>query len=80
MIESGCNDDHLAILNHVESFVNSNHAFCLLGNHEFNAIGWATQKEDGNWARPHTENNKKQDNTCWDKEVIARIKQEKTNT
>jgi diadenosine tetraphosphatase ApaH/serine/threonine PP2A family protein phosphatase len=50
--------DHLALLNQVKSLVNSNDAFCLLGNHEFNAIGWATQKEDGNWARPHTENNK----------------------
>ena len=57
-----CNGEHLALLNHVESLVKSNHAFCLLGNHEFNAIGWATQKEGGNWARPHTENNKKQHN------------------
>ncbi|NQZ52063.1 MAG: hypothetical protein HRT95_18385, partial [Moritella sp.] len=53
-----CDGDHLALLNQVESLVKSNHAFCLLGNHEFNAIGWATQKVDGNWARPHTENNK----------------------
>jgi hypothetical protein len=53
-------NDHLALLNQVESLVDQNHAFSLLGNHEFNAIGWATQKEDGNWARPHTEKNKSQ--------------------
>ncbi|MHA2936947.1 metallophosphoesterase [Vibrio sp. RC27] len=56
----GCDGDHLALLNQVEELVNSNHAFCLLGNHELNAIGWATEIEQGKWARPHTENNRKQ--------------------
>ncbi|PKH03104.1 hypothetical protein CXF72_07920 [Psychromonas sp. MB-3u-54] len=57
-----CVSEHLTLLNHVESLVKSNHAFCLLGNHEFNAIGWATQKGQGNWARPHTDNNRNQHN------------------
>ena len=57
-----CDGDHFALLNQVESLVNSNHALCLLGNHEFNAIGWATKTENGGWARPHTENNNKQHN------------------
>ncbi|WP_025565529.1 metallophosphoesterase [Psychromonas sp. SP041] len=54
--------DHLALLNKVKSLVENNHAFCLLGNHEFNAVGWATQKENGEWARPHSDNNRKQHN------------------
>jgi Calcineurin-like phosphoesterase len=35
-------------------------AFAVLGNHEFNAIGWATPDEDGGFLRPHTEANLKQ--------------------
>jgi hypothetical protein len=46
--------DDLALLNQVESLVKSHHSFCLLGNHEFNAIGWGTKKDESNWARPHT--------------------------
>ena len=53
---------HLALLNKVESLVKSNDAFCVMGNHEFNAVGWATKKENGDWARPHTESNHKQHN------------------
>lgn len=51
-----CDGDHLALLNQVESLVKSHHAFCLLGNHEFNAIGRATKNDESNWACPHTEN------------------------
>ena len=54
--------EHLILLNTVESLVNNNTAFCILANHEFNAIGWATKKESGDFARPHTENNYKQHN------------------
>lgn len=53
-----CDGDHLALLEQVESLVKHEHAFCLLGNHEFNAIGWMTKKTDGNWARAHNKNNK----------------------
>ena len=57
---------HLALLNQVESLVNNNHAFCIMGNHEFNAIGWATKKQNDDFARPHTENNYKQHNAFLD--------------
>jgi Calcineurin-like phosphoesterase len=35
-------------------------AFAVLGNHEFNAIGWATPDGRGGFLRPHTEANLKQ--------------------
>lgn len=51
---SGFEGDQLGLLQLVESLVAQNHAYCLLGNHEFNAIGWATQLRPGEWARPHS--------------------------
>ncbi|WP_220719115.1 metallophosphoesterase [Agarivorans litoreus] len=47
--ESGV--DHLALLNQVKSYVDNNQAYCLLGNHEFNAIGWLLQNDDGSYCR-----------------------------
>ena len=35
-------------------------ASAILGNHEFNAIGWATPDGNGGFLRPHTEKNEKQ--------------------
>jgi hypothetical protein len=31
-------------------------AFAVMGNHEFNAIGWAAQNGDGGFLRSHSEN------------------------
>jgi hypothetical protein len=53
--------DHIALLTMVKSLVDEGFAYCLLGNHEFNAIGWATKhSESQQWLRPHNENNTKQ--------------------
>jgi hypothetical protein len=35
-------------------------AHAVLGNHEFNAIGWAAQSKDGGFLRPHTAKNEHQ--------------------
>ena len=58
--EQGVDGDHLGLLQLVESLVSSHYAHCLLGNHEFNAIGWATKLKGGQWARPHSAHNFKQ--------------------
>ncbi|MCG9640307.1 hypothetical protein L1D22_10430 [Vibrio sp. Isolate34] len=46
--------DHRSLLNKVKHWVDEKKAFCLLGNHEFNAIGWALQKGDGSYCRDRT--------------------------
>ncbi|MGC9401913.1 metallophosphoesterase [Vibrio genomosp. F10 str. 9ZC157] len=46
--------DHRSLLNKVKKWVDEKKAFCLLGNHEFNAIGWALQKDDGSYCRDRT--------------------------
>jgi len=56
----GFDGDHLGLLRLVESLVANNYACCLLGNHEFNAIGWATELKQEEWARPHSTSNFKQ--------------------
>jgi len=35
-------------------------ALIVLGNHEFNAVGWATCDDTGRWGRPHTDTNRNQ--------------------
>jgi hypothetical protein len=35
-------------------------ASAVMGNHEFNAIGWASTTDDGEFLRPHSEKNKHQ--------------------
>jgi len=54
------NDQHLATLQMVHALQQNKRAFCLLGNHEFNAIGWATKNHQGEFCRPHIEKNVKQ--------------------
>lgn len=43
----------------VRAMVDAGHARCVLGNHEFNAIGWITPRvcEPDAYLRPHTEKN-----------------------
>lgn len=37
-------------------------AYCIMGNHEFNAVAWATKDDNGNDLREHSVKNKKQHN------------------
>ncbi|GLS84691.1 metallophosphoesterase [Paraferrimonas haliotis] len=39
--------DHLTLLNTVKRLVTDGKALCLLGNHEFNAIGWYLKNDKG---------------------------------
>lgn len=43
-----------------QSMVRHSDAVVIMGNHEFNAICYATKMPDGSYARPHTDNNLKQ--------------------
>ena len=45
----------------VQGMMDSGNALSVMGNHEFNAIAYATRDEDtGKYLRPHTERNRKQ--------------------
>ncbi len=35
-------------------------AYCIMGNHEFNAVAWATKDHKGNYLREHSAKNRKQ--------------------
>ncbi|HDY8069843.1 TPA: metallophosphoesterase [Vibrio vulnificus] len=48
-LDSGA--DHLTLLNKVKGWTDEQKAFCLLGNHEFNAVGWYLRKPDGSYCR-----------------------------
>ena len=53
--------DHQATLNMVRGLCEQGLAYCLLGNHEFNAVGWTLTDPDTGWPlRRHSENNRKQ--------------------
>lgn len=57
----GQNPLHLATLELVKSLCDQGSASCVMGNHEFNAIGWAMiHPETGDPLRPHNDNNTKQ--------------------
>lgn len=43
--------DHLPLLNHIKDLLDKRLAYCVLGNHEFNAIGWSLKKSDGSYCR-----------------------------
>ena len=43
--------DHLLLLNYIKDLVDNKLAYCVLGNHEFNAIGWSLRKADGSYCR-----------------------------
>jgi len=49
--------DQLAVLRTARSMVESGSARSVMGNHEFNAIGWATTDGGGGYLRPHTPKN-----------------------
>ena len=52
----------LEVLGTVRAMVDAGHARCIMGNHELNAIGWATpsEKKPGEYLRPHIDKNFKQ--------------------
>lgn len=52
--------DQLAVLRTARSMVESGSARSVMGNHEFNAIGWATTDGSGGYLRPHTPKNRAQ--------------------
>lgn len=55
-------DEQLRTLQTVRQMVDSGSALMVMGNHEFNAIAYATEHPDrpGEYLRPHTEKNTKQ--------------------
>ncbi|WP_019613997.1 ADP-ribosylglycohydrolase family protein [Psychromonas ossibalaenae] len=59
--ESGA--DHVNTLKQVKRLCDSGLAWCVMGNHEFNAIGWTLKKRTGKadcWARAHSDKNQRQ--------------------
>ncbi|MGR5261400.1 metallophosphoesterase [Vibrio astriarenae] len=52
--------DHLALLNYVRRLVAKKRAICLLGNHEFNAVGWMLKNDKGDYCRSHSDKNREQ--------------------
>jgi hypothetical protein len=48
------------VLRTVRAMCEAGVASAVMGNHEFNAIGWATGDGDGGFLRPHTEKNTRQ--------------------
>lgn len=59
--QPGAQINHLAVLERVRAEVASGHAICLMGNHEFNAVGWAMRHPlSAQPLRPHSQNNRRQ--------------------
>lgn len=53
--------EQVRVLTIVRAMVESGFAHCILGNHEFNAIGWLTKKQDGHgYLRTRNSKNKNQ--------------------
>lgn len=53
--------EQLAVLNIARSMIDDGQALMVLGNHEFNAIGYATRHpQAGEFLRPHSEKNRRQ--------------------
>lgn len=48
------------VLRIARSMCEAESASAILGNHEFNAMGWAATNDDGDFLRPHSEKNKHQ--------------------
>ena len=58
----GADISHIKVVKLVRSMVEAGKAFCIMGNHEFNATAWLTPnpEEPSEFLRPHNENNSKQ--------------------
>lgn len=53
-------NQQLAVLNIVFDMLDNHQAHAIMGNHEYNAICYATYGDDGNYLRPHTHQNNTQ--------------------
>jgi len=49
-----------AVLDTIRPMVAAGTALAVMGNHEFNAIAWATPDNNGGYLRPHSEKNNRQ--------------------
>ena len=51
--------EQVKVVNIVRAMIDANHAHSVMGNHEFNAIGYATERRDapGEFLRPHNTKN-----------------------
>ena len=49
--------DQVEVIKIARSMCEAGAALAVMGNHEFNALAWATQRGDGTYLRPHTEAN-----------------------
>lgn len=52
--------DQLRTLDIARRMVGAGSALVVLGNHEFNAVAWATHNDAGDWCRPHSDKNRNQ--------------------
>ncbi|SUQ57291.1 diadenosine tetraphosphatase [Raoultella terrigena] len=59
--QPGSHIDHPSVLEQVRGEVAAGRAICLMGNHEFNAVGWLMRHpQTAQPLRPHTANNRRQ--------------------
>jgi hypothetical protein len=52
--------EQLEVLSTARAMVEHDRALAIMGNHEFNAIGWALKDQQGEFLRPHTVKNQGQ--------------------
>ncbi|WP_245197250.1 metallophosphoesterase [Labrys sp. LIt4] len=52
--------EQVEVLRVVRAMAGAGTARAIMGNHEFNALGWGTPDGSGGFLRPHTEENRKQ--------------------
>jgi hypothetical protein len=52
--------EQLEVLHIAKSMCDAGTALAVMGNHEFNALGWAEPDGNGGFLRPHSQNNKEQ--------------------
>ena len=52
--------DQRRVIEIVRNMMDADNALCIMGNHEFNAVCYATQKADNAYVRPHSDKNFKQ--------------------
>jgi hypothetical protein len=63
-------DEQLEVLRVVSAMCINGHARAIMGNHEFNAIGWYMSDGQGGFLRPHTDDNRNQ-HSKFLKQIVA---------
>lgn len=61
--------DHIKLLDTIKTLVDDEKALCIMGNHEFNAIGWALQKPDGSYCRDRLKASNIKQHECFIEQV-----------